>query len=48
MNSEARKQWKTPAGTSLLRKMLSGEPLTDADKTKLEQLKQADPPKKPG
>ena len=45
MNEQAKKLWKTPAGGSLMAKMLSGEPLAPADQAHLLALKQADRPK---
>ncbi len=45
MNEEAKNLWKSPAGGSLLGKMLSGEALSEQDKQTLTELKQADPPK---
>lgn len=45
MNEEARKLWRTPAGGSLLAKMLSGEAMAPADQAHLQALKAADPPK---
>lgn len=45
MNEEARKLWKTPAGGSLMAKMLSGEPMAPEDRELLDNMKALDPPK---
>lgn len=45
MNKAASAMWNTPAGASLMEKMLSGQPLETKDRLLLDKLKQAGQPR---
>lgn len=45
MDNPPKRAWATPAAAGLLKKMLSGQPLTPDEQQVLAEIKRSDPPK---